>query len=84
SVCSTRDGGVGSRNIVTVSVMVGGVSEDVTSTGTAIGGGPLLFEQSDRTGLYAEHPVTLTFAPIDDSVDRRCVGVVKMKVELGL
>ncbi|XEV15053.1 hypothetical protein ACBZ90_17875 (plasmid) [Vibrio alginolyticus] len=43
-----------------------------------------MFEQSDRAGLYAEHPVTLTFAPIDDSVDRRCVGEVKMKVELGL
>ncbi|MCD1416915.1 hypothetical protein IOC51_23100 [Vibrio parahaemolyticus] len=84
SVCSTRDGGVGSRDIVTVSIMVAGASEEITSTGTAIGGGPLLFEQSDRTGLYAEHPVTLTFAPIDDSVDSRCVGTVKMKVELGL
>ncbi|MCQ9091074.1 hypothetical protein [Vibrio alginolyticus] len=84
SECYTRDGEVKSQNIVTVSVMVGGVSENVTSTGTAIGGGPLLFEQSDRTGLYAEHPVTLAFASFDDIVELRCMGKVRMKVELGL
>ncbi|EHK2924752.1 hypothetical protein J7Y46_004641 [Vibrio parahaemolyticus] len=84
SVCSKLDGSIGSRNIVTVSVMVAGVYEVITSSGVAIGGGPLLFEQSDKMGLYAEHQVLLNFDPIDVAEDKRCVGVVRMQVEIGL
>ncbi|EHH1078769.1 hypothetical protein J7I01_004463 [Vibrio parahaemolyticus] len=84
SVCSTRDGSIGSRNIVTVSVMVAGTFETIASTGTAIGEEPLSFEQSDRTGLYSEHQVLLEFTPINITEDKYCIGVVKMQVELGL
>lgn len=87
SQCTTRDGEMGSRDIVTVSVVIDGVSVKVTEVGTPIGGdaeGKLSFKQSDRGGLSADHEVMLTFSPIDYLSDRYCRGAVTMSVELGL
>ncbi|EJG1885656.1 hypothetical protein BS049_RS23285 [Vibrio parahaemolyticus] len=88
SQCISRDGEMGSRDIVTVSVVIDGVPVEVTEMGTPIGDdaeGKLSFEQNDRGGLSADHEVVLTFSPIDYLFsDRYCRGVVTMSVALGL
>ncbi|MGF1873322.1 hypothetical protein [Photobacterium indicum] len=80
SQCLTYGGGVGSANFVTVSVD----GKKVTGIGTSIDGGGFTFQGADRTGLYANHKVTLTFDKIVMGVDRVCKGTVGMTVELDI
>ncbi|TBT60591.1 hypothetical protein D5E77_24235 [Vibrio parahaemolyticus] len=84
SSCRTGGGGLGSKDFASVFVNVDGTLEEVSDAGVDIGGGALSFQEAGRTGLYAEHEVTLKFAPVELGVDTRCVGVVRMQMELGI
>ena len=84
SACMTGAGGKGSQDIASVFVNVNENLEEVTELGVDIGGGALAFQSVGQTGLYAEHEVTLEFAPIVLGSDSKCVGVVKMNVELDI
>ncbi|EKK9972062.1 hypothetical protein V4F45_000592 [Vibrio parahaemolyticus] len=82
SRCLTSVGGAGSHDFVSVSVNVDGIAEPVTELGVDIGGGGLNFEKVERMGLYSDHEVTLTFAPLNVGIDKLCYGTVGMYVEL--
>ncbi|NNU14598.1 hypothetical protein HL669_23695 [Vibrio parahaemolyticus] len=82
SRCLTNVGLGGSQDFVSVSVDVDGVFEPVTELGVDIGGSGLKFEKVDRTGLYSDHEVTLTFSPLNVGIDKQCYGTVGMHVEL--
>ncbi len=84
SSCRTGGGELGSKDFTSVFVNVDGTLEEVSEAGVDIGGGALSFQKAGRTGLYAEHEVTLKFAPVELGVDTRCVGVVRMQMELGI
>ncbi len=84
SSCITGGGKLGSKDFTSVFVNVDGTLEEVSKTGVDIGGGELSFQEAGRTGLYAEHEVTLKFDPVELGVDTRCVGVVRMQVEMGI
>ncbi|WP_050498062.1 hypothetical protein [Vibrio parahaemolyticus] len=84
SSCRTGGGELGSKDFASVFVNVDGTLEEVSEAGVDIGGGALSFQEAGRTGLYAEHEVTLKFAPVELGVDTRCVGVVRMQMELGI